>query len=105
MSGVTQTSGSGDATSQFAMVNGHLVPFDQLNTSPTVSEAASGYVNPNPDLMEGYALSTGTAPSGVNLTVNVTGNFAASDQSIQMLGRQVASAAVTQLRTVGGLKL
>ncbi len=67
----------------------------------TMTFSPGGYVNPNPDLMAGVAQNMA---SGVNLTINVTGNFAASDQSIQMLAQKVNSAAVTALRTYGGLK-
>jgi trimeric autotransporter adhesin len=60
------------------------------------------YVNPNPGLESSMAPSTGT---GVILNVQVSGNFAASDQSIQMLANKVGSAAITNLRTYAGLKL
>ena len=63
--------------------------------------------NPGLQLGAGYGGGAGsdTGQPVVNLTVNVTGNTVASDQSIQLLATKVGSAVITNLRTTGGLKL
>lgn len=78
--------------------SGSAAPIDSYGPSSYGYEGFSTPVNT-------YPSTSAPSPSGVNLQINVTGNTVASDSSIQMLASKVGSAVITQLRTVGGLKL
>lgn len=96
----------GSLTNPLAGPSGTFVPGE------TSSDLFGQYVNPNAGLMEGYAPSTGTysgestngSGSGVNLTVNVTGNSVTSQALVEQLANRVGSSIITNLRTQAGLK-
>ena len=98
--GVTLNTVSGQITTNNVDTNGVFgSPYDAINGILPGASPIEGGVGP----VSGPPVS-GLTSNGVNLIVQVTGNFAASDQSIQMLATKVASAATTALRTNAGLK-
>lgn len=114
------------AATAITAIAGYVAPAALLTSASSAAGSFSGsaagsafsftpfgsYVDPNPGLgvtIPGFGQQAqgGNGSNGtvVNLTMNITGNMVASDQSIQQLASKVSSAAITQLRTFGGLKL